>query len=268
MIRSMHLQGKHQLRFNGCNASRPKSSRNSPFREKDTLTSVNKEKVREYIGQIAKEYFSYRNANYPKGLYEPLPFYSSNLPAITSKGKAYDENNIMRVSDQGNFHYRFPGEKAKNIEVKHVLSLNVYPSEKLIEELDKFSLNEKNLFYKTPDKQEDWFKMHDPVTMYFANKPTDEQIADLKKFVSPYIRENEAKKDVLLGEQIANGMAILKYPSIVDVQKIKDDARKLDTLLSKAIEVLEERKGCFSAGAFYLLEKRVNSMQKPLDINA
>ncbi len=220
------------------------------------------------VTEIIKEYRFYRNATYSPSDYENMPGYSSDISEVTGKSKAYEEKGTVIAEKQRGFHYRFSGEAAKNIKPGNVISLNVFPSQNLVEELDIFSLKEKNFFYKTPVQHDDWFKMHDPITLYFSEKPTPSQKDKIKKIASPYIR---SEKEFLLGKKIdkaTNGIAELKYPSSEDEQNLIAEAERVDPTLAKAISSIKEINGGFSAGAFYLLKQKVNSYKKSLNITA
>lgn len=106
----------------------------------------------------------------------------------------------------------------KYSKAQYRISINAKGKPEVIEALDDFMAKYGNCRYKTPTDG-NWNKRVDTVTMYFYEKPSEEQIRELsQKFTE--INGIRNKEDFLPGQQIIPGMTFLKEPDDEDVKKL------------------------------------------------
>lgn len=159
-----------------------------------------------------------------------------NIGDITAKGN--DKIVLRPVDAFCSWNYREP----KNlIESKIIdrISLNVYPETELITKLDNYiSKTGGTVYYKTPcGAAENWCERHDPITIYFKRQATETDFNEIVRLVSPHTRK--AKKDVMLGKKLADGIFTLKEPDENEVSSVIARAKKLD-LDDKLIKFMEK----------------------------
>ncbi len=191
---------------------------------------------RNYAEAIDQNYLGIRTC--PKDYYNMNKSYDANrLFDISSKGRkgiCVDDNNGM------GWFYR---QATKNLQTGQAqpkaierISLNVYPDENLIKALDDFIIRtNENVYYKVPQAFDDWITRHDPITMYFAEKPSQSTKEDLIKIVTPYIRT--PKGEVMIGTKLANSIYQIPNPSEQDVLNLIKRAEKLGD--NKLVECLK-----------------------------
>lgn len=223
----------------------------------------------EYKEQIEYKRNALRSANYNEKEYKNRPGYSSSIFGENNKLKSdYTEGTIWPYPEKG-WLYRSPVQDTQSIVVSNAVSLNVYPSDNLVENLDNFALKHKNLYYKFPMNQPRWFDRHDPVTIYLSKPLNVTQKEELKEKVSPYVRTSGAKKEVLLGDQIANGIAELKYPTKMDIRNLINKAKETNPKLAETILMIaREQDETLSASQYYIIEDMINKSEKQLSVKA
>ena len=92
-----------------------------------------------------------------------------------------------------------------------------------------------NVEYKLPIETLDWFKRHDPVTMYFREEIPQDVKDEIIKIVFPYIRKT--KSEVMIGKKLAEGIYQVAEPTEKDVLRLIQRAEKLgDDKLIKCLK--------------------------------
>ncbi len=133
---------------------------------------------------------------------------SPNISELTGKSTS----KIAAIEQKG-WHYR-KLKGTPHFNPKYRISINANGNEKLIKTLDEYVNAQR--YYKTPDYSANWLERHDPVTIYFKNKPTDAEINELVTRLKNCdgIRST---KDVLLGTKLYPGIAMQTSPDKQEV---------------------------------------------------
>lgn len=148
--------------------------------------------------------------------------------------------NGIHLEDQNGWFYKIATKNMKvgvnRPEVVERISLNVSPEEGLIKSLDSFIKRTRvNVEYKLPMETLDWFKRHDPVTMYFREEIPQDVKDEIIKIVFPYIRKT--KSEVMIGKKLAEGIYQVAEPTEKDVLRLIQRAEKLgDDKLIKCLK--------------------------------
>ena len=220
------------------------SSSNTTTNNKAPTNSTNKQPpktVSELAAYLDPNYSSPRsvfhrtmNSNYFKLRICNPDYYVMNksynpqvIEDITSKA-----TKDIVVREKAGWNYRCatknlkPGQKSPKTVDR--ISLNVYPDENLIKELDDFIARCRvNVEYKTPELFGDWTIRHDPITMYFRENIPQDVKDELIKIVTPYVRIPKAKGDIMIGTKLAKGIYQVKEPTGQDILNLIKRAEKL-----------------------------------------
>jgi hypothetical protein len=169
---------------------------------------------------------------------------------------------IKRVQDENGWHYRIPktGTSANKSESR--ISLNAWGNKELVNRLDKIAYKY-GIYYKTPSQSDSWNERNDPVTIYINNPNlSDEQINLLKQEVinetKDFIRSNDGFG--IYGDNISTGVEFGLESSITEIQRLKQEAKKISPDLFDAFNeyLMRDGKEKSSVGMNIAAQKLLN----------
>ena len=177
---------------------------------------------------------------YLKFLYDCLRTVSNGLSPMDNldiEEFAHCGSPGITVKPHFNWYYHFPVATGQEREDKKVIvriSLNVFASPRLINELDGFIVCHANCYYKVPVFIDQWLGRNDPVTIYFYENPSQKMIAELVRLTGPYIRNRE---NIPIGKELASGVYLVEDRTASEhLSELIADAGSLDPLLGQAVE--------------------------------
>lgn len=173
---------------------------------------------------------------------------------------------IKRVQDENGWHYRIPKTSTTANKSENRISLNAWGNKELIDRLDKIAYKY-GIYYKTPSQSDSWNERNDPVTIYINNPNlSSEQIELLKREVvnetKEFIRSNEGFG--IYGDNIAIGVEFGPESSINEIQRLKEEANKIQPALYEAFDEYLRRDGKekSSVGMNLAAQKLLNLFKK------
>lgn len=143
---------------------------------------------------------------------------------------------LKRVQDEKGWHYRVPQTATSRIKTVNRISLNVVPSKKLIDILDKISFDF-GVYYKTPETNFGWQKRHDPITMYINESLSEKQVEILKDMIKTgteeFVRSNDGIG--IVGEKFADGLEFGEDKRLENLKILEQESKEIDFDLYCAI---------------------------------
>jgi|GEM_PF-6336027 len=181
----------------------------------------------------------------------------ASKPAKRLSGK------IKIYSQKGWHHRSLDAPRDRNKEPGLHLSLNVYPSAKLVKELDGLLLKDKNreliYSYKLPSDPNRWDMRHDPITIYMFKDPKA-LLAEIARIAKPYVRSDIK----MIGKEVAPGLWLTDDPTAERKAEIMKRAEKITPKF--AGEIRDEytdtkNRIALSAGEYYVLDKFLDAIK-------
>lgn len=183
----------------------------------------------------------------------------TNVPNGIDKYTILDKPGI-KVNEKNGWHYRLSEQGVQKSFYR--ISINANGSKGLIDKLDSFVSHK--CYYKTPADDAGWAGRHDPITMYFSEKPTQEFCQRLMKVLNE-TKAIRSKNDVLVGQKLMDGVTIMKEPTHDSIKLLLERCEKISPEFrvgAKSLITTNSDGQMFcSAGQYYVIEDLLKMLE-------
>lgn len=183
----------------------------------------------------------------------------TNVPNGIDKYTILDKPGI-KVNEKNGWHYRLSEQGVQKSFYR--ISINANGSKGLIDKLDSFVSHK--CYYKTPADDAGWAGRHDPITMYFSAKPTQEFCQRLMKVLNE-TKAIRSKNDVLVGQKLMDGVTIMKEPTHDSIKLLLERCENISPEFrvgAKSLITTNSDGQMFcSAGQYYVIEDLLKMLE-------